>query len=683
MTKGIIYFIQPVEYIGTETYKIGCSKNPNLERCKNGYKKGSRFLCIMECNNVIELERKIKDNFNYKFKLCRGNEYFCGDEQIMLKEFLEIITLHEKSNLFLNPDKEDIIRRAIKYTDMLNYKRASDYHDWLRVGLALHNIDNSLLLVWIEFSKKCGRKYKEGECEKKWNTMKNPSNGNLLTIRLLAKQDNPIEYDIFTRKEFKSLMKQSLDGNTYYLAKSVYSKYSDRFVCSDLGSNIWWEFKNHRWYRIEEGYTLKILLGEDFRDEYMCKIAALSIKATYITDPKKKEELYLKRTKIDKIVQKLMNDTFKITLMNECKTLFYDHQFEEKIDSNINLIGFENGIYDLEKSIFRDGIPDDYITLSTNNDYHKWNDKNPLNTHIFKFFQQVLPNKEVRDYFLNVLSTCLYCSTKEEKIYIMTGSGSNGKSLTMDLMYLALGDYYTTCPITTKRGRPINFAHEIIRMKEKQKRFGVHQEHYGVMEKFTGGDKVSVDIFKGSSGIIKFKPHMKYFLICNQLLNINYDDDIWRRLIIIPFASKFTDNPSKPNEFMIDNSLKQKIKQWAPTFISYLIHIYNAEYKPKNYLTEPEEVIVYTNQYKMNLYKMEVDFYTDLYTEFITDKIIITNNSNDTIGRDNLYKNFKHWYMCCYDSKNVPNKMEFINFMTKQFGEPKGCEYTNITFLIE
>jgi hypothetical protein len=60
MTKGIIYFIQPVEYIETNTYKIGCSKNPNLDRCKNGYKKGSRFLCIMECNYPIELERKIR-----------------------------------------------------------------------------------------------------------------------------------------------------------------------------------------------------------------------------------------------------------------------------------------------------------------------------------------------------------------------------------------------------------------------------------------------------------------------------------------------------------------------------------------------------------------------------------------------------------------------------------------------
>ena len=583
--------------------------------------------------------------------------------------------------------KEDIIRRATKYTDMLNNNRASDYHDWLRVGLALHNIDNSLLLVWIEFSKKCGRKYKDGECEKIWNTMKNPLNGNVLTIRSLAywaKQDDPKEYDVFNREEFKSMMKKSLDGNTYYLAKSVFSKYSDRFVCSALKSNIWWEFKNHRWHRIEEGYTLKILLSEDFANEYNKEIAEISIKATQISGFAK-EELQNKRSRIDKIVEKLMNNTFKNTLMDECKSLFYDSQFEQKLDSNINLIGFENGIYDLEQGTFREGRPDDYITLSTKNDYYKWHDKHPFNQPIFKFFDQVLPNKAVRDYFLNALCTCLSGTTKEEKLYIMTGSGSNGKSLTMDLMYLALGDYYMSCPITIitrKRGASNETSPEKVRMKGR--RCGVFQEtddgekmNVGVMKEFTGGDKVLVrDLFKGSAEMIEFKPQMKYFLTCNQLPAVpSNDDGTWRRLRVIQFASKFTDKPSKPNEFMIDNTLKQKIEQWAPTFISYLIHIYNTQYKTSNYLADPEEVLAFTNQYKME---------NDFYTEFITDRIIITNNSNDTIGRDNLWEEFKDWYKKTYDSKNVPKKMDFIKFMSKQFGEPiKGGGFTNITLITD
>jgi len=100
-----------------------------------------------------------------------------------------------------------------------------------------------------------------------------------------------------------------------------------------------------------------------------------------------------------------MNNAFKNTLMDECKSLFYDSTFEQKLDSNIHLIGFENGIYDLEQSVFREGRPDDYITLSTKNDYYKWNDKNPTNKQIMKFFEQVLPNKSVRDYFLNALCT--------------------------------------------------------------------------------------------------------------------------------------------------------------------------------------------------------------------------------------------------------------------------------------
>lgn len=94
MSKGLIYLIQPEELIGTKRIKLGCTKKADLDRCKNGYKKGSRYLCIMECENVLLLENKLKKIFSEKFKLIAGHEYFEGDIDSMHKEFIDVVTKH-------------------------------------------------------------------------------------------------------------------------------------------------------------------------------------------------------------------------------------------------------------------------------------------------------------------------------------------------------------------------------------------------------------------------------------------------------------------------------------------------------------------------------------------------------------------------------------------------------------
>jgi len=91
MNKGIIYLIQPIELINTNIYKIGCSNKNNLDRCNNGYKKNSRYICIMECNNPFLLEKKLINIFINKFKLIKGKEYFEGNEMDMLKIFFDIV----------------------------------------------------------------------------------------------------------------------------------------------------------------------------------------------------------------------------------------------------------------------------------------------------------------------------------------------------------------------------------------------------------------------------------------------------------------------------------------------------------------------------------------------------------------------------------------------------------------
>ena len=542
--------------------------------------------------------------------------------------------------------KESEIDKANKFVEMLDPGRSNNYIDWMRVAFALHSIHDSLLYTWIDFSKK-SKKFKNGDCEQRWKSIKTNSNGNILTIRSLAywaKIDNPKLYDAYIKEQFKSMMHKSLDGETYYLAKSFYAKYSDRFVCSSIDKNIWWEFKDHRWYRIEGGYSILILFSEEFSNEYDKEIIEITNESLAISNEHngfQKEELQRKRKKIDEIIGKLRSCNFKKTLLTECRSIFYDSKFEQKLDSNIYLIGFENGVYDLEQEIFRDGRPDDYVTLSTHHNYSKWSENNPYNKQLFTFFEQVLPNQIVRKYFLNVLCTCLSGQTKEEKLYIMTGSGSNGKSLTIDLMINALGDYYMSCPITIitrKRGQSNETSPEKVRMKGK--RCGVFQEadkgekiNVGMMKEFTGGDKILVrDLFKGSNEMIEFKPQMKYFLTCNELPDVpSGDDGTWRRLRVIDFSSKFTDNPTKPNEFKIDNTLKNKIEPWGTTFISYLIHIYNTEYKLLNYLVDPDEVMTSTNQYKME---------NDFYTEYINNRIVITNNSKNIIHSDIIYEDF-------------------------------------------
>jgi len=580
-------------------------------------------------------------------------------------------------------EKEELFQHACTYTDMLSDDRADNYEDWRNVGLALHNTDISLLPKWIEFSKKCKKKYKEGICDNFWKKFKTPSTGNLLTIRSLAywaKQDSPKEYEIYNKEIFKNKLKDSLDNNTYKIAMAFKTKYNDKYVCSSMKSNIWWEFNNHRWERIEDAYTIKKILSEDFANEYYEEITETTKEITK-TSGYKKEQLQNKLTILNKITEKLMNIDFKKKIIEESKALFFDPDFDTKLDSNEDLIGFNNGVYNLANSEFREGRHDDYISLNTKNDYRPYSPNMPHIKDIHKFFNQILPNETVKEYFQIAMATCLSGKTKEEKLYILTGGGSNGKSVTMDLASLALGDYFMSCPITIitrKRGSSNETSPEKVRMKGK--RFGVFQEtddgeklNVGVMKEFTGGDKVLVrDLFKGANEMIEFKPQMKYFLTCNQLPTVpSNDDGTWRRLRVIDFKSKFTDNPCNPNEFKINTNLKHDIKKWAPYFLSYLIYIYETKYKNINYLSEPDEVLASTNQYKME---------NDYYTEYFLDKITMTDDPKDIISKDNLYTDFKKWYMVGYDTKIVPKKPEFEKVINKLIGDPKPKGYIKVKF---
>lgn len=79
-------------------------------------------------------------------------------------------------NIYIPPKlaKKETIKALV---GSLEPYRAQNIERWLEVGRCLHNIDaNNLLDVWIEFSKNADS-FKEGECEKLWETFTDTSLG--------------------------------------------------------------------------------------------------------------------------------------------------------------------------------------------------------------------------------------------------------------------------------------------------------------------------------------------------------------------------------------------------------------------------------------------------------------------------------------------------------------------------
>ncbi len=569
--------------------------------------------------------------------------------------------------------KKQDIEKARVLLAMLNDKRAKSYSDWIRVGWALHNIDRSLLGDWIEFSQRAPDKYKEGECEERWAGMREEG----LTIRSLvhwAKEDNPEEFKKFLASEYEHFLTKSLDINTYYIAKALHNKYADRFVCVSTKNNVWYEFRNHRWHLSENGTSLMKLISEDFNNDFLRLASDLNLKAVKLSGTER-EDAQNKASRTQKICDKLMQVTFKKQIMEEARVLFYEDDFEEKLDEvNINLIGFENGVYDLEKEEFRPGKPDDYISLSTKIDYVKFDLKNKTFKTYFdkidKLFKQIISNDNVRKYFLLSLSSCVSGDiSKEENFRIATGVGSNGKSLTFDLLSRALGEYVAACPITIvtrKRNASNQASPELARLKSR--RCAIFQEtdeneqfNVGILKELTGADKFMVRPMYREPFEVKFQ--VKWFLCCNKLPTVTAQDEgTWRRLKVIEFLSRFLTNPNpkKPNEYPIDPSLKRELNTWAPYFASYLIHLHVTEYKhlPKG-IPEPPEV-----QSSSNSYRNE----SDTVNKFITEYIELCPGNNALHTNSSVWEQYRVWIQGLADeSTKSLSRAEFLKQVADAF----------------
>jgi P4 family phage/plasmid primase-like protien len=551
-----------------------------------------------------------------------------------------------------------VVEIAKKMANILSPKRASDYNSWIRVGWALHNIDYSLLDTYIKFSKKCQSKYQPGCCEKIWRESRNSG----LTINSLywwANEDNPKEYNIILRESISEILLQAMSGTHDDVANTIYELYKPFYKCTDLKADTWYEFQKHKWVYIQSGYTLSAKISDDLAREF-AKTGMMCMKTQCENQEGiKGDDTYQSTQKLLKLSIKLKDHNFKKCVMKECAQKFYDPKFEEKLDSNLDLIGFENGVYDLKLHHFRNGVPDDYIKMSVGYDYKDYRENSDEIKEVIKYFKTVQLDEKMRQYVLRFISSCLSGSTKNQKFFIWTGSGANGKSTTEKLIEYTFGEYYKTMPnevmtrkskaaggpkpeLADKRGVRIVFMNE----PEGDDTLGVSK-----MKEFTGGEKTDARAPYGQ--LFYFKPQFKMVLCCNKLPTIMArDGGTWRRLRVTAWESKFVEyTPKKEKEFKIDPSLLENISVWKEAFMWYLINIIYPQYE-KFGLDEPPQVTEHTKKYQKD---------SDIYYEFLSE--FTSPAEGNEINCAELYLYFKDWYKENYTNK-YPVKKEFVEYLS-------------------
>ena len=487
---------------------------------------------------------------------------------------------------------------------LLSLQRLSGYESWMRVGWCLKNIDDGLLDAWVQASRR-SEKYVEGECEKLWTRMKRGTL-NVGTLYMWAKSDSPELFKELRSTSIHDLVIDCLTGTHYDVARVVYAMFQHRYVCSGIRSHMWYEFSSHRWKTCDSGYSLRKRLSTDVWREFSSAVGRFNNRALASPGHQEQQRLQDMTKQVLDIAQKLKMALFKDHVMKECAEMFYQERFEEKLDSNIALIGFENGVYDLDADEFRDGRPDDLLTFSTHIDYIEYDENSQDVDGVQRYLAQVLTNPQMREYVVKLFASFLHGATKEQKFYIWTGSGSNSKSKLVELFELAFGDYCCKLPVTllTQKRAASNAATSEV-AKSKGKRFACMQEpsedekmNVGLMKELSGGDKIMARcIYKEP---IEFKPQFKMILLCNHLPDVPSDDGgTWRRIRVVEFTSKFVEKPSKNSteqEFPIDLNLTAKMETWKEAFMSLLIRYYR-RYVEEG-VVEPEEVLRCTIEYK-------------------------------------------------------------------------------------
>jgi phage/plasmid-associated DNA primase len=305
---------------------------------------------------------------------------------------------------------------------------------------------------------------------------------------------------------------------------------------------------------------------------------------------------------------------------------------DQEFDMNPFLIGFNNGVFDLDTFTFRPQEASDYVLMTCGYDFvpliegmiverYVRDDKGKITKHrrtmkqsnsplverrnmdaLNNFIESILPEEDKRKYFLYSISM-IVSGKRSEKFLIMNGEGRNGKSKMSFLCKETMGEYAHTISVSqiasSKKGSfeskgnanaELANCHKkrFVLTSEPKKNVAI-QNH--VIKDMTGNDTLNARLLYSNKSVVT--NYMTLVLECNPLPDMS--DDCGRaehdRVDVVTFEVCFVDEKEKNEPEKINNpkfALKKDLPDtwirnmrnaWMNILIKYFVMFKSMDYQ--------------------------------------------------------------------------------------------------------
>ena len=404
----------------------------------------------------------------------------------------------------------------------------------------------------------------------------------------------------------------ALQGTDASLSGFVFTLFHDEFHCCKTGAKgtegAWYQYRDHHWAPKAELTLRKRLCMDEFFLKYIRRALMFYERECIQTEDTKRKARHIKR-----VLEQIGDGGRRRRILEDAIELFHEYRpkFSDMIDTQ-NLLVFTNGVLDLNSFEFRDGRPEDFMSIQLKIPYQPADMMSEKCAFVMDFMTAIQPDLATRNYLLKVLSLCITTEVKMQYFWIFTGGGANGKSKLMNFLMELLGDYFGTAPaaLLTRRREDANQANESLSALEKA-RVAVFSEgsssevlQVNTIKLFSGEDLISTRGLHEKQR--RWKPCFKCILVCNDIPTLDENSwAAWRRIKVVHFPTSFVDEPIRPHERQKDPLVGEKLSECADAFAAVLVE-YLRRFKAEG-LAEPPAVTEATRKYQSD---------NDVFAEF-------------------------------------------------------------------